>query len=389
MYNFDEIVDRRRSNSYKWDEPQEEGILPMWVADMDFKTAPAIIDALKKVVERGVFGYTYVPNEYYEAIIKWFDKYHNWKIQKDSIIYTSGVVPAVSAIIKGLTHPGDAVVVQPPVYNCFFSSIRNNGCEIIENSLIYEDNTYRINFEELDSLTSLDKVKILLLCNPHNPTGRAWTQSELLRIGEICLKNNVVVVSDEIHCELVYAPYKYTPYASIGDKFAQQSISCVSPTKAFNIAGLQIANIVTDNIDFRKKIDRAINDNEVCDVNPFGVVALIAAYNESASWLKELVEYLKGNYEHLKSVFSLELPMYNVVKLEATYLAWIDCSVTQLKSQDIAELLLDKAKVMINPGIMYGKDGDDFIRINLACPRSVLNEALQRIVPILRSLCKN
>jgi cystathionine beta-lyase len=389
MYNFDEIVDRRRSNSYKWDEPQEEGILPMWVADMDFKTAPAIIDALKKVVERGVFGYTYVPNEYYEAIIKWFDKYHNWKIQKDSIIYTSGVVPAVSAIIKGLTHPGDAVVVQPPVYNCFFSSIRNNGCEIIENSLIYEDNTYRINFEELDSLTSLDKVKILLLCNPHNPAGRAWTQSELLRIGEICLKNNVVVVSDEIHCELVYAPYKYTPYASIGDKFAQQSISCVSPTKAFNLAGLQIANIVTDNIDFRKKIDRAINDNEVCDVNPFGVVALIAAYNESSSWLKELVEYLKGNYEHLKSVFSLELPMYNVIKLEATYLAWIDCSVTQLKSQDIAELLLDKAKVMINPGIMYGKDGDDFIRINLACPRSVLNEALQRIVPVLRSLCKN
>jgi cystathionine beta-lyase len=389
MYNFDEIVDRRRSNSYKWDEPQEEGILPMWVADMDFKTAPTIIDALKKVVERGVFGYTYVPNEYYEAIIKWFDKYHNWKIQKDSIIYTSGVVPAVSAIIKGLTHPGDAVVVQPPVYNCFFSSIRNNGCEIIENSLIYEDNTYRINFEELDSLTSLDKVKILLLCNPHNPAGRAWTQSELLRIGEICLKNNVVVVSDEIHCELVYAPYKYTPYASIGDKFAQQSISCVSPTKAFNIAGLQIANIVTDNIDFRKKIDRAINDNEVCDVNPFGVVALIAAYNESASWLKELVEYLKGNYEHLKNVFSLELPMYNVIKLEATYLAWIDCSVTQLKSQDIAELLLDKAKVMINPGIMYGKDGDDFIRINLACPRSVLNEALQRIVPVLRSLCKN
>jgi cystathionine beta-lyase len=389
MYNFDEIVDRRRSNSYKWDEPQEEGILPMWVADMDFKAAPAIIDALKNVVERGVFGYTYVPNEYYEAIIKWFDKYHNWKIQKDSIIYTSGVVPAVSAIIKGLTHPGDAVVVQPPVYNCFFSSIRNNGCEIIENSLIYEDNTYRINFEELDSLTSLDKVKILLLCNPHNPAGRAWTQSELLRIGEICLKNNVVVVSDEIHCELVYAPYKYTPYASIGDKFAQQSISCVSPTKAFNIAGLQIANIVTDNIDFRKKIDRAINDNEVCDVNPFGVVALIAAYNESASWLKELVEYLKGNYEHLKNVFSLELPMYNVIKLEATYLAWIDCSVTQLKSQDIAELLLDKAKVMINPGIMYGKDGDDFIRINLACPRSVLNEALQRIVPVLRSLCKN
>jgi cystathionine beta-lyase len=389
MYNFDEIVDRRRSNSYKWDEPQEEGILPMWVADMDFKTAPAIIDALKKVVERGVFGYTYVPNEYYEAIIKWFDKYHNWKIQKDSIIYTSGVVPAVSAIIKGLTHPGDAVVVQPPVYNCFFSSIRNNGCEIIENSLIYEDNTYRINFEELDSLTSLDKVKILLLCNPHNPAGRAWTQSELLRIGEICLKNNVVVVSDEIHCELVYAPYKYTPYASIGDKFAQQSISCVSPTKAFNIAGLQIANIVTDNIDFRKKIDKAINDNEVCDVNPFGVVALIAAYNESASWLKELVEYLKGNYEHLKNVFSLELPMYNVIKLEATYLAWIDCSVTQLKSQDIAELLLDKAKVKINPGIMYGKDGDDFIRINLACPRSVLNEALQRIVPVLRSLCKN
>ena len=280
-YDFDEVIPRRGTNSYKWDTETEEDVLPMWVADMDFRTAPAVVDALKKRVEHGIFGYTKVPSEYYDSIVDWLRRKHNWTIERDWIIYTTGVVPALSAIIKALTSPGDKILVQTPVYNCFFSSIRNNGCEIVTNPLIYINGTYQVNFDDLEKKAADPKVKLLLLCNPHNPAGRVWTKQELVRIGKICLQNDILIVADEIHCELVFPGHTYTPFASVSEEFLMHSVTCTSPSKAFNLAGLQIANIISADTNICIRIEKAINVNEVCDVNPFGIEALMAAYNDS------------------------------------------------------------------------------------------------------------
>ena len=258
-YDFDEIIPRRHTNSYKWDSAADSDVLPLWVADMDFRTAPAITEALADRVGHGIFGYTRVPDEYYEAVCAWFKRRHGWAIEKEWMIYTSGVVPAVSAVIKALTVPGDKVLVQTPVYNCFFSSIRNNGCEVASNPLVYENHTYRIDFEDLERKASDERVKVMLLCNPHNPAGRVWTREELIQIGEICLRHNVTVVSDEIHCELTYPGHAYTPFASLPETFTGHAVTCISPSKAFNIAGLQIANIVAPDEDMHRRIDKAIN----------------------------------------------------------------------------------------------------------------------------------
>ena len=378
-YNFDEIIPRRGTNSYKWDMAEDQDILPMWVADMDFRTAPAVIEALRKRVEHGIFGYTKVPPAYYDAIGNWFRRRHGWKIEKEWIIYTTGVVPALSAVIKALTVPGDRILVQTPVYNCFFSSIRNNGCEIIANPLIYENETYRIDFEDLERKAADPTVKLLLLCNPHNPAGRVWTRQELTHIGEICLRHHVWVVADEIHCELVFPGHTYTPFASISEEFLMHSVTCTSPSKAFNLAGLQIANIFSADADIRAKIDKAININEVCDVNPFGVEALIAAYNEGGEWLEELKRYLLDNYDYLKMYFKAHLPQYPVTALEGTYLVWVNCSVLKQSSQDIAHALLDKEKLWVNEGSLYGEAGENYIRINIACPRKTLTDGLDRL----------
>lgn len=383
--NFDEIIPRRGTNSYKWDTTKEENVLPMWVADMDFRAAPVIVEALRRRVEHGIFGYASVPDTYYEAIINWFDRRHAWQIEKEWIIYTTGVVPALSAIIKALTSPQDKVLVQTPVYNCFFSSIRNNGCEVITNPLIYRDGTYQIDFSDLEKKSADPSVKLLLLCNPHNPVGRVWTKRELNRIGEICLRNDVWVIADEIHCELVYPGYIYTPFASISPEFLMRSVTCVSPSKAFNLAGLQIANIVCANADLRIKIDKAININEVCDVNPFGIEALIAAYNEGKEWLEELKYYLWINYNYLKAYFSENLPQFSVTMLEGTYLVWVDCSVLKRSSIEIVHTLLAEEKLQVNNGSLYGKNGEGFIRINIACPRQVLIEGLNRLKRVLIS----
>lgn len=388
-YDFDEIISRRNSNSYKWDAVMEEGVLPMWVADMDFRTAPAVVEVLRKRMDHGIFGYTKVPPVYYDAIINWFTRRHGWQIDRDWIIYTSGVVPALSAIIKALTVPGDRVLVQTPVYNCFFSSIRNNGCEIVANPLVYTNGTYRIDFDDLARKATDPKVKLLLLCNPHNPVGRVWTQAELMCIGEICLRNDVLVVADEIHCELVYSGHTYIPFASISDDFRNRSVTCTSPSKAFNLAGLQIANIFVADESVRVKIDKAINLNEVCDVNPFGVEALVAAYNDGEEWLEELKCYLSDNYLYMRTFFNKYLPQFPVVKLEGTYLVWVDCSVLNRSSKEIAEILLKAEKLWINEGSMYGEAGEGFIRINIACPRQILIDGLNRLKRGLKeiSLC--
>lgn len=383
-YDFDKTIDRRATNSYKWDSAPE-GVLPMWVADMDFRTASAIIDALQKRVAHGIFGYTRVPDAYYDAVTSWFSRRHGWDIDREWIIYTSGVVPAVSAVIKALTVPGDKVIVQTPVYNCFFSSIRNNGCEIVSNPLRRTADTYEMDFAALERCAADPRAKVMLLCNPHNPAGRVWTPDELTRLGNICLRNGVTVVADEIHCELVYQGFKYTPFASLSDAFLHRSVTCVSPSKAFNIAGLQIANIVAFDNDLRSRIDKAININEVCDVNPFGVAATIAAYNEGEEWLNQLVDYLHGNYEAMAEFCRRELSEFPITRLEGTYLVWMDCSSLGMPSDALEHALLDDARLWLNAGTMYGAEGEGYMRWNIACPRSVMLDGLNRFLNFVRS----
>ena len=402
-YDFRSITPRKGSGSYKWDaEPpfgitpsQMEGVIPMWVADMDFRVAPFIIDALHNRVEHGIFGYTSVPESFYNATIDWFSKYHSWTIKREWMMYTSGVVPAISAVIKGLTSPGDAVIVQTPVYNCFFSSIRNNGCRILESPLKYtplEEGlfTYRIDWEDLEEKCSLPEAKILLLCNPHNPAGRVWTKDELSRIGKIAREHNIIVVSDEIHCELVMEGYAYSPFASVSEENGANCITLCSPSKSFNTAGLQIANIISPKEEWREKIDKAININEVCDVNPFGVIALEAAYSpEGKEWIDELCQVIGKNYSILCQEIREALPELPVCLLEGTYLTWIDCHTLAEKgcsSEKIEEELLKEERVWINAGKMYGDDS--FIRINLACPESLCKEGIKRIVKGLGRLMK-
>lgn len=382
-YDFSRPTDRRGTDSYKWDSAPEADIIPLWVADMDFETFPAITEALQRRVAHGIFGYTRVPEAYYEAVCRWFKKRHGWHINREDIIYTSGVVPAVSAVIKALTLPGDQVIVQGPVYNCFFSSIRNNGCETVSNSLIYnkEELRYEIDFDDLERKLKHERARLMLLCNPHNPGGRVWTRDELTRVAELCRKYGVRVVSDEIHCELTLYDNEYVPFGSLPDELSRDSITCCSPSKAFNTAGLQIANIVCRDAEVRNRIDRAININEVCDVNPFGVIALQAAYSdEGYEWLTQLRKYISANYDLLLERFARELPKCKVMRMEGTYLAWIDCSELHIPSDEIEEMLMHENKVWVNAGTMYGAEGASFIRINMACTSELLNEGITRIV---------
>lgn len=382
-YDFSIPTDRRDTDSYKWDSAPEADIIPLWVADMDFETFPAITEALQRRVAHGIFGYTRVPEAYYEAVCRWFGKHHGWHINREDIIYTSGVVPAVSAVIKALTLPGDQVIVQGPVYNCFFSSIRNNGCEMVSNSLIYnkEELRYEIDFDDLERKLKHERARLMLLCNPHNPGGRVWTRDELTRVAELCRKYGVRVVSDEIHCELTLYDNEYVPFGSLPDELSRGSITCCSPSKAFNTAGLQIANIVCRDAEVRNRIDRAININEVCDVNPFGVIALQAAYSdEGYEWLTQLRKYISANYDLLLERFARELPKCKVMRMEGTYLAWIDCSELHIPSDEIEKMLMHENKVWVNAGSMYGAEGAAFIRINMACTSELLNEGITRIV---------
>lgn len=382
-YNFDEIVNRRGTHSVKWDEAAE-GVIPLWVADMDFKAAPAILEAVRKRAEHGVFGYTVVEEDYYLAIINWFQRRHDWHIRREEILYTTGVVPAMSVAIKALTMPGEKVLILSPDYNCFFSSVRNNGCEVLESVLKSKENTFEVDWEDFEAKCADEKTTVFLLCNPHNPTGRVWTKTELMQMNDICMKYGVKVISDEIHCELIMPGYKFQPFASVSDQCRKNSVILNSPSKSFNIAGLQAANIICSQPEWRRRLDRAININEVCDLNPFGPVALIAAYNESEDWIDELNQYLWGNYQALCEFVEKELPLLRVCKLEGTYLPWVDVSALGVSSQNLCDRLMSEAKVWVNPGTMYGpQSGEGYIRINIACPRSLLLEALERIKKVL------
>lgn len=375
-FNFDELTERRDTGSYKWDSIPDPDVIPLWVADMDFRTAPCVVDALQKRVAQGIFGYVRVPDAFYDALRRWMRLRHGWTILRDHVIYTSGVVPAVSAIIKALVPPGEGVVVQTPAYNCFFSSVRNNGCRVVENPLRRVETesgfTFEMDLDHLESVIRKEKPRMLILCNPHNPTGRVWTPDELAALRDVCRRGGVTVLSDEIHCELTHPGYDYTPYLTVDP----DGVACTSPSKAFNTAGLQIAVIITRSEERRALIDRAININEVCDVNPFGVVALQAAYNEGGDWLDALRRYLYDNYLLLRSTLASRLPSLRVCDSQATYLAWIDIRQLGVSASEAERIAREEQKVWVNSGDMYA--GEGYIRINYACPRERLREGLSR-----------
>jgi cystathionine beta-lyase len=379
-YNFDERTERRGTSCVKWDESPSADVIPMWVADMDFAVAPAIQEAIRKRAEHGIFGYTYVQEDYYAAIISWFLRRHGWRIKREDILYTTGVIPAMSCAIKALTMPGEKVLILSPDYNCFFSSIRNNGCEVSETILVKNGASFVVDWEDFEQRCADEKTTVFLLCNPHNPTGRVWSKEELERMNTICLKYGVKVISDEIHGELIMPGYLFQPFATVNDACRQNSVILNSPSKSFNIAGLQTANIICSQPEWRRRIDRAINIHEVCDLNPFGPVALKAAYNESEEWIDELNQYLWDNYQALCQFFEKELPLCKVTQLEGTYLVWLDVTRYSNDVEKLCDDLLTRGKVWVNPGTMYGAEsGKGYIRINIACPRSRMMEGLERI----------
>ena len=388
-YHFDEIIERRNTGCVKWDEKTDSNIIPLWVADMDFAVAPAIQEAIKRRAQHPVFGYTHVQDDYYEAVISWFKRRHQWHIQREWILYTTGVVPAMSVAIKALTMPGEKVLILSPDYNCFFSSIRNNGCEVSEcvltpltpHSSLHTPH-FEVDWDDFESLCADEKTTVFLLCNPHNPTGRVWTREELQRMADICHKHHVRIVSDEIHCELIMPGHTFVPMGTVDP----DAIILNSPSKSFNIAGLQMANIICQDAETRRRLDRAININEVCDVNPFAPEAVKAAYNDSEDWIDALNLYLWDNYRALCDFAAHHLPQWRVMPLEGTYLVWVDVSAAIVPGGSATvycDHLLQQTGVWLNPGTMYGPvSGEGYLRINIACPRSLLMEALERISAI-------
>ena len=390
-YDFDSVVDRRGSGCVKWDYAKDPDVIPMWVADMDFKAAPFIMEALQRRLDHGVFGYTKIPQGYYDSVIDWFSRRRGWKIDREWIYPVDGIVPAISICIEALCRPGGKAIINAPAYNCFYSSVRNTGRVLVENTLVLDESgalpTFRMDFDLLERQCADPLADVFLLCNPHNPTGRVWTREELVRIGEICARHGVTVISDEIHCEIEMPGHRFIPFASISPEHQAMSITFNSPSKPFNIAGLQISNMIISDPEKRSRIDRVVNTWEHCDQNPFGVAALQAAYSpEGEEWLREMNAYVWDNFCMLRDRLADELPQFRPCVLEGTYLAWLDCrSLTGrgIATADVQKKLTDEFKVWINSGTMYG-DGD-FMRINLATPHSIFSEGLDRIIRGLRS----
>lgn len=391
MYNFDEIINRRGTGSCKWDNARE-GVLPMWVADMDFAVAPCIQRAIKERAEHPVFGYVSVPDAYYDALIGWFAHRHQWTIARESIIYTTGVVPAVSAILQSVIQPGEKVIVQGPAYNCFFSSIRNAGAQLSVNALrrVEVDAhtfTYELDLDDLEQRCADSAAKVLIMCNPHNPGGRCWTREELLAVGDICRRHGVLVIADEIHNELTAPGTAYTPWGTLGADYQQCAVICVSASKSFNIAGLQMANIIAADPVLRARIDKRININETCDVGCFSYPAATAAFShEGAEWLDALRAYIWGNYEAFRDFCREHMPELPIARLEATYLVWIDITALGVDSETAAQALETDHLLWVNAGEHYGEvyeapsvDGPrHYLRFNIACPRLQMLEGLRR-----------
>lgn len=380
-FDFDTVIPREGTSSLKWDA--RPGVMPLWVADMDFQAAPCILESIKKKLDHGIFGYTLVPDSYFEATASWLSRRHSWNIAKDWILPIGGLVPAASVALKALTKPGDEVIFHTPAYNCFFNNVKDTGCVTSESKLIYKDGKYTIDFEDFENRCR--SAKVFLLCNPQNPTGRLWTRQELEKLGDICLKYGVKVISDEIHCDIVPPGSAYTPFCGIKPEFEDNAVCFNSPTKCFNIAGLHVSNIIVKNAAMRENIHRVMTDWVHCDMNQIGVAALQGAFSaEGEEWLDQMNSYIHENFLYLRDRFAKELPQIPVCDLEATYLVWADCSALPVSTQVLQDYLIANQKVWINSGAMYGDD--KFVRINIACPRATLSEAVDRIVAGIRQV---
>lgn len=376
-YDFDEIIDRKNSNSIKWDVA--DGELPMWVADMDFKTAPSVLKALEDRVAHGIFGYGDVTDDWYSAYGNWWKNRHGFELKKDWLIFCTGVVPAISSIVRMLTTPAEKVVIQTPVYNIFFNSILNNGRQVLESPLKYENGVYSCDFDDLEEKLSDPQASLMILCNPHNPVGKIWSREDLAKVGELCKKYNVTVVSDEIHCDLTDPEKEYIPFASVSETCREISVTCVAPTKTFNIAGLQTAAVSVPNAVLRHKVWRGLNTDEVAEPNAFAVCAAVAAFNGGGEWLDELRAYLFENKKAVREFVAEKIPELKVVPSEATYLLWLDCSSLDCDSREFAKLLRKETGLFVSNGSQYGRGGEHFLRLNVACPKSLVIDGLDRL----------
>lgn len=380
---FDTLTDRRGTGSMKWEV--SEGELPMWVADMDFATAPEITEAIKKRAEHGIFGYTVVPEAWRVAVAGWWERRHGFQMEKDWLVFTTGVVPAISSAVRKLTTVGENVLIQTPVYNIFFNSIRNNGRNVLENRLIYDGVTYRIDWEDLEKKLSEPQTTLMILCNPHNPTGMIWTREELGRIGALCATNHVRVISDEIHCDLTEPGHSYIPFASVSKECAQNSITCIAPTKAYNLAGLQTAAVLVPNEVLRHKIERALNTDEVAEPNVFAIEAAVAAFTKGGDWLDSLREYLAENKKTVLDFLEAEIPNVILVPSHATYLLWLDCRKIIGDASELCQYLRNETGLYLSAGLAYGGNGKSFLRMNAACPRERLLDGLERLKQGIKS----
>ena len=376
-YNFDEPVNRRNTHSLKWDVKEQE--LPMWVADMDFQTAPEIQEAIRERAAHGVFGYSIVPEEWYQAYMGWWEKRHHFSMEKEWLVFCTGVVPAISSMVRKLTTAGENVLVQTPVYNIFFNSIVNNGRNIVESPLRYDGNTYQMDFEDLERKFSDPQTTLMILCNPHNPVGRIWSREELEQVGKLCRKYHVTVISDEIHCDLTSPGQEYIPFASVSENCKNTSITCMALTKAFNLAGLQTAAVAVPNPNLRHKVWRGLNTDEVAEPNSFAVEAAVAAFTKGEAWLDALRAYIQENKNYVENFLKKELPQIRPVPSQATYLLWLDCREMQGCATEFTQYLREHTGLYLSEGRQYGESGSSFIRMNIACPRSRVEDGMKRL----------
>lgn len=376
-YDFDTPVDRRHTASLKWEVTQRE--LPMWVADMDFRTAPEIREALQERAGHGVFGYSVVPPEWYAAILHWWEERHAFRMEKDWLLFCTGVVPAISSMVRKLTTAGENVLVLTPVYNIFFNSIVNNGRRVLECPLLYQNGGYQVDFADLEEKLRDPQTTMMLLCNPHNPIGKIWDRTVLARIGELCARYHVTVISDEIHCDLTMPGCSYTPFASVSDACRDNSATCIAPTKAFNLAGLQTSAIVVPDENLRNKVNRGINTDEVAEPNSFAVTAAVSAFEKGGSWLDALRDYLQENRCLTQNFLRQELPGIQLVSGDATYLLWLDCAAVTGSATELAEFIREHTGLYLSDGAQYRGNGGQFLRLNTACPRAVLQDGLNRL----------
>ncbi|MGX4584473.1 MalY/PatB family protein [Paenibacillus chitinolyticus] len=380
-YDFDKRIDRTGTASYKWDQSEKlfgrSNILPLWIADMDFEPPKEVVEAIKRRAEHGIYGYTMRPQSYYDAIVGWLSRRHGWRIEQDWLSSSPGVVPALSLAVQTFTQPGDGVILQSPVYYPFYDVIRMNGREVMNNPLILRDGRYEMNFELLEKQAAAG-AKVLLLCTPHNPGGRVWTRGELERVAEICTKHGLLVVADEIHHDLVFSGHKHVPYASLSEACAQHSITCIAPSKTFNLAGLRAAAVVIPNADIRRQYNTALKTLSIHMESYFGLTATEVSYTHGDEWLDQLLVYLEGNRDALLAYVTEHLPQVKAMSPEGTYMVWLDCTAISDKPAELKQLMFDKAGVAFVEGSLFGEKGAGYLRVNLACPRSLLLKALDK-----------